>query len=238
MLGVKPWRLDALLLLVAGILLSGSVGGLLYHLLAALHLVDPDDRFYQFLVGTVSLHVVAVFMIAFFLREHELSWKDAFDLGCRGVGKVVGLAALVGLVALPVTWLLNHLSFRFLSQFHVEPPIQPAVETFRATVSVAQQAVFGFVTVLVAPVVEELLFRGIFYTALRRYARRALALWGVSMLFAAIHQSDVTFVPLTFLAVMLTLLYEETGTLLAPIMVHGIFNLTNFCWLLAERQTM
>jgi membrane protease YdiL (CAAX protease family) len=80
-----------------------------------------------------------------------------------------------------------------------------------------------------------LLFRGILYPTIRRYARRAFALWGVAAVFAAIHQSDVTFVPLTFLAVMLSLLYEETGSLTAPILVHCLFNSANFFWLMAER---
>jgi membrane protease YdiL (CAAX protease family) len=240
MLSAKPWRTEAVLLLLAGILLSGFLGSLVYQAVRSAQwpVFEASDKFCQFLVGTISLHAVAICLIALFIREHGLDLGTAFGLTGRHLGRTVLLAALAGVMVLPITWYLNHLAFLLLSQIETQPPAQPAVETFRATVSQGQQIVFGVVTIVVAPVAEELLFRGVLYPALRRYARRAFALWGLAVVFAAIHQSDVTFLPLTFLAVMLTLLYEETGSLTAPILVHCIFNSANFFWLMAERQTL
>jgi len=239
MLSAKPWRIEAVLLLLAGIFLSGFLGGLVYQAIRSFEwpAFEAHDKFFQFLVGTISLHVVAICLIAFFIREHGLDWGTAFGLTGHKLGRTVLLAVLVGTVVLPITWYLNHVAFLLLSRIEAQPPMQPAVETFRATVTKGQQIVFGVVTIVVAPVAEELLFRGVLYPALRRYARRSFALWGVAVVFAAIHQSDVTFVPLTFLAVMLALLYEETGSLTAPILVHCIFNSANFLWLMAERQS-
>jgi membrane protease YdiL (CAAX protease family) len=45
----------------------------------------------------------------------------------------------------------------------------------------------------------------------------------------------MTFVPLTILAVALTLLYEATDTLVAPIVTHSLFNAANFYWLLWQQ---
>jgi len=42
----------------------------------------------------------------------------------------------------------------------------------------------------------------------------------------------VILLPLTFLAVVLTLLYEATDNLLAPIFAHGLFNFVNFLYVL------
>jgi hypothetical protein len=40
--------------------------------------------------------------------------------------------------------------------------------------------------------------------------------------------------PLVFLALVLTLLYETTDDLLAPVIAHRLFNLVNFSWLIAQ----
>jgi hypothetical protein len=238
MLSPKPWRIEAVLLLLSGIILSGFVGSLVYQGARAFQwpTFEQHDRFLQFLVGSISLHLVAICLVALFISLHGLDWSAAFGLKRQNLGRTVLLATLVGVVVLPVTWYLNHLAFRVLSQIDPQPPVQPAVEVFRATASTGQQVVFGLVTIGVAPLAEELFFRGILYPALLRQARRAFALWGVAVAFAAIHQSDVTFVPLTFLAVILALLYEETGNLAAPILVHCLFNSANFFWLMAERK--
>ena len=50
----------------------------------------------------------------------------------------------------------------------------------------------------------------------------------LSLLFAAIHANLMTFIPLTFFALVLIALYEKTDNLLAPITAHCFFNSVNF----------
>jgi hypothetical protein len=76
---------------------------------------------------------------------------------------------------------------------------------------------FGVVAIVVAPVVEEILFRGILYPAIKELGRPRLALWGTAILFALSHENAMSLLPLTFLALVLTWLYERTDNLLAPI---------------------
>ncbi|HOB32537.1 MAG TPA: CPBP family intramembrane metalloprotease, partial [Verrucomicrobiota bacterium] len=47
-----------------------------------------------------------------------------------------------------------------------------------------------------------------------------------------IHANLKTFIPLTVLALVMTLLYERTGNLLAPIATHATFNAVNFIYLI------
>ena len=72
---------------------------------------------------------------------------------------------------------------------------------------------------------------------LRPDAIESSILWGTSLLFAAVHMNLVTFVPLATLAVVLTMLYERTDNLLAPITAHVLFNALNFATLLVLQQT-
>ncbi len=60
--------------------------------------------------------------------------------------------------------------------------------------------------------------------------------FGVSFLFALIHGSAAIFIPLFALALALTWLYEKTGNLLAPIVVHGLFNAVNLVLLILARE--
>ena len=90
---------------------------------------------------------------------------------------------------------------------------------------------------LLSGIAEELFFRGMLYPAIKQAGFPRLAVWGVSLLFALVHFNLVSFVPLFVLAILLTLLYEHTDNLLAPIAAHALFNALNFGMLyLFEKQ--
>jgi membrane protease YdiL (CAAX protease family) len=112
--------------------------------------------------------------------------------------------------------------------FHLQPEEQPSVHALRVAVSWWNRVALGTAAILLAPVAEEILFRGILYPAIKQAGFPRLALWGTSVLFALVHVNLVTFVPLAVLALVLTALYERTNNLLAPITAHAMFNALNF----------
>jgi hypothetical protein len=79
-----------------------------------------------------------------------------------------------------------------------------------------------------APVAEELLFRGVIYSSIKQigYQRAAVAI--SSILFAAVHSSWALMLPFIVLALTLVWLYEKTGSLFAPMVLHASFNAINF----------
>jgi len=110
----------------------------------------------------------------------------------------------------------------------VEPVEQHAVQALRITESWLSRAVLAVVAIGLAPLAEEILFRGILYPAVKQAGFRRLALWGTAVLFAVIHGNLATLLPLLVLSVALTLLYEQTDNLLAPVVAHALFNAINF----------
>lgn len=78
----------------------------------------------------------------------------------------------------------------------------------------------------VAPIAEELFFRGFLFGALRKYGLVVAAgVTGVLFGLAHVLSSPIGFiVPLAFLGVLLCLLYERTGSLYPPIALHCINN--------------
>jgi hypothetical protein len=93
---------------------------------------------------------------------------------------------------------------------------------------------FGFAVVL-APVAEEFVFRGLLFSTAKRLGWPKLAWLGVSSLFAFIHFNPPTFLPLFAFALALTWLYETTEGLFAPILAHGLFNAANLALLCLQK---
>lgn len=81
-------------------------------------------------------------------------------------------------------------------------------------------------TVVLAPVCEELFYRGLIQSMLRRYVRRPwTAILVASGIFAAVHWPQVQDMPALFvLGVALGYNYARTGRLVAPMVIHALFN--------------
>lgn len=76
---------------------------------------------------------------------------------------------------------------------------------------------------VLVPVVEELVFRGAFYTGLRRHLRAGWAVALSAFTFAVLHPGDgLLFVLL--LGVATAILYERTNSLWAAVTTHATFN--------------
>lgn len=76
---------------------------------------------------------------------------------------------------------------------------------------------------LLAPLCEEAFFRGYLLGALAPYGRRAAVL-ATALLFALMHMGQ-GMLPCALLGVLLGALTLRTGSLLAPLLVHGCYNL-------------
>jgi membrane protease YdiL (CAAX protease family) len=84
----------------------------------------------------------------------------------------------------------------------------------------------GLLVCVVAPVCEELFFRGFLFGALRRHGLVVAALVsGVGFGLAHVASSPIGFiVPLATLGIILALLYERTGSLYPPMALHALNN--------------
>lgn len=162
-----------------------------------------------------------------FLREQQTTWTAGFGLKQNQLQAIkMGLVAI--LLFLPVGWGLQYVSIQVMKAVGLEPAEQLALVALRNSASLPQLVIMGLVTMLLAPLAEEILFRGVLYPAVRQYGFRHAALWGSSILFAAIHLNLAAFGSLLLLALLLVWLYENTGNLLAPIVAHVAFNAINF----------
>jgi membrane protease YdiL (CAAX protease family) len=197
-----------------------------------------EPSLWQMVVATLCFQGAGLFLIARFLREQQSSWTEGFGL-LNHPRQALLWGLLAAFIFLPFGWGLQQASawaMTHLPHFKLEPKEQLPVHALRVSMSWGGRLTFGAAAVLLAPVTEEILFRGILYPAIKQFGYPRLALWGTSMLFAAVHTNVVTFVPLVMLALVLTALYERTDNLLAPVAAHVLFNALNFAELLVLQQ--
>jgi membrane protease YdiL (CAAX protease family) len=103
-------------------------------------------------------------------------------------------------------------------------PVQEAVQLLTNSRNMAVVALMSFSAAIVAPVVEETIFRGYLYPVAKRFGGPVAGMLFSSLVFAAAHGSAVALLPLFVLAMLLCILYEVTGSLWANVSVHFLFN--------------
>ena len=134
------------------------------------------------------------------------------------------------LAALGLNWLCAH-GIEWLT--HVKPADQELVRCFTdGTYPVGLRCAMILAVLLQAPLLEEPIFRGVIF----RGFCRAMPEWGAMLLsgavFALVHVNAASFVPLWALGAFFAGLYSRTGTILAPMTAHFLFNAVNLVLLL------
>jgi membrane protease YdiL (CAAX protease family) len=229
MLSAKPWRGEAVLQFCGAQLICFCLALTIARLLqtAGLAAFQPPDGFGAVLLGTLGFQGVAWLLILFFLRQHQAGWREALGVCGPQLPRALLTALLLAIAILPVAWGLQFISVDALTRAGWPPEEQFAVTLLANTKSWWMRVYLGAFAVVLAPVAEEFIFRGMLYPFVKQLGWPRLAWVGVSFAFALIHDDAATFVPLFVLALALTWLYEKTDNLLAPITAHALFNAAN-----------
>ena len=161
------------------------------------------------LLATAALFVATPRALAGarFLPERGLLRSMAIGIG-------IGIPAWIGahLLAAVVTGLLRGLG------------IEPELGLAEAALDRAEPWVLIVALVVVAPVAEEIFFRGVAFNAWEREYGTSRAVYGTAALFAVIHGSAFALVPFFALGLILAHLYRRTRSLPATIALHATFN--------------
>ena len=95
--------------------------------------------------------------------------------------------------------------------------------------SIPARLATAFVAVFTAPLVEELIYRGVLYSALERTLGKIIGVFVVSLLFAGVHvfqymDNIAVIAVITLLSLTLTLVRAYTGKVLPSFIIHLVFN--------------
>lgn len=184
----------------------------------------------------MMLLFLAATLVFRMLRRMSVGVVFSGDGGGGGVCPVLVRGATWLAAAFPVVWSVHLLSGVLIGGGAAE---QGSVTLFRNAISAGEWSLVRamlFSTVVVAPLAEEVIFRGIFYPALRRYSSGVVAAIFTSLAFGLAHAPIQVSPGLAVLSGCLIIAYERSGTLWVPIVMHAVFNATSMICLYADAQ--
>ncbi|MDR1159395.1 MAG: CPBP family intramembrane metalloprotease [Syntrophomonadaceae bacterium] len=168
-----------------------------------------------FIQFSVSLVIVFIVIIAFRKSAwHDLGFKaiSVKDFLLYGIGGGIGILVLI----LPLSYLAQIIQPELEAQ-NIGKVLQSSVYYREIILTLG-------IGMVLAPVLEEILYRGVLYPVLKNYlgVRGGCILAGI--LFAAAHWDLWRSLPLAAGGMLLALLYEKTGSIWVPICAHGLWN--------------
>ncbi|MDF1823182.1 MAG: CPBP family intramembrane metalloprotease [Verrucomicrobiales bacterium] len=180
---------------------------------------------YFFFVGVMTYGIIE------WVRNRRV--VELFGLKKLGLPLIVVYTILGGVASLVIcAWALGGVSQVMLDRVFSDLAIQESVQTLQEN----QSALFIGLTIVMAcvaaPVVEELLFRGYMYGALKRATNPVFAAVVIGALFAAVHGNLPALLPLWAFSILLCLAYEWSRSLWVPIGMHAFFNAANIVFML------
>jgi len=234
----KPWQPEMVLALVGGIMAAFFSANLAVELLRRTGVADfktPDDVG-SVVLATLGFHGAVIVAGIFFLKFHDITWREVSGLETAAWPRHLWLAAGALLAVLPLMFGLKFISELLLQKLGWPLTDQRAVETILNAKSAGLRAYLGFFAIVIAPLAEEFFFRGLLFSAAKKMGWPKCGWLGASLLFAAIHGSAPVFLPLFVFALVLTWLYEKTEGLLAPMAAHAAFNAVNVIILITQSR--
>ena len=205
---------------------DGAVGVVLaawFLLLGYDALAQEGKRTVEFgdvLTGAVIYASIVIFLLGLLIYRN-LSPSAIFGFGGERFFAVLGSSLLALAAAYPVLMLVQAMVLG-ASGGQMQP--QEVVQFLQEAKSPRDRLAVMIMAVVVAPVAEEVIFRGYLYPVGKRFVGPFFSMVGTSLLFAVLHGHAASVPALFTLAVCLGLAYEKTGTLLVPMVMHAVFN--------------
>jgi len=179
------------------------------------------------LIGMIAQAVPGLIVIVLLVaRGTKLIEFFGLSLRWKNILYLIVIAPLGVIYTFLFMWGLNALGYSewLVQVFGQEVEVQDAIRIYQETDEVIIRILMAISVVIIAPIIEEMVFRGYIYTVTKRYTARIFSTLISAVLFGVVHNYIPGLVPLAFLAVLLTISYEITGSLWAPISIHALFN--------------
>ncbi|MBN1557127.1 MAG: CPBP family intramembrane metalloprotease [Lentisphaerae bacterium] len=177
---------------------------------------------------TLLFHGLALLLILLLMRVRRLSWSRAFAGAPAAAPRCVRLGLLFYVAALPpfaAATLAGHGLLKLLGW-----PVQPqgiVLVFFAPDYPIWLKGYLLVLAVVAAPLIEEMVFRGVAFPVFSRRLRLGSAVALSALLFACVHMHLPAFLPLFVMAAAFALAYLYTGSLLTSIVMHTCFNGVN-----------
>lgn len=175
------------------------------------------------ITGGMGVYALGIWFVVYFLRiKYQINLKSfgiKWYLWLRSSLK----ALLFYLGFIPILILLTYIGLVYCNIIGIKPEPHPIIDILKKEKSVLFIYYLITAAVIIAPVFEEILFRGLFYQALKKQLGFVKAAIISSSLFSLMHFNTAQFLPVLGLGTLFCFIFEYTGSLVPAIVLH-IFN--------------
>lgn len=209
---------------VAEMLISGLVFYIAWLAIGAVPEEVPPPTVDSVMQGSLFFCGIAGMVVLYFWRVRRLEIRELFGLDRLRGWKLFGIGT---------AWFVPAALAGFATKFGFDQFVWRAAglnledQTLVTALMNGSAALKGAIfvsAVIVAPVAEEILFRGLLYATAKRYSERYFAAVFSSLAFGLVHANLASFAPLVVLGMLFALAYEITGCLAVPMLMHALFN--------------
>ena len=163
-------------------------------------------RFFSFLIATILI-IWLTYTDFFRKKQDDISAKQVFFWTIVGIFLAYAAQIVSGLI---LSLLLG---------------VQEPSENTTSLIGIAQTApLFIFVICIFAPILEEIIFRGIIFKSVAEKTNFFVGVLVSAIIFAFVHQDFTFFISYFFMGFVFAYLYHKTNRLIVPIIVHATLN--------------
>ena len=169
-------------------------------------------------LSPVIFYLYGNISVVLLLLYYALNLKNRFVLNKKDIKRTLKYFVAF----LPVIFIMSFLCKLMLFEYEEQKLVLEIKKNFY------NNLFFNFfLIIIVAPIIEEIVFRGLFYKTLKNFIPFVQASIISSLIFAIIHENILSLTILFLLSLYLTCIYERTNSILYPILTHSIFNFLN-----------
>lgn len=198
---------------------------------------DADPTAEVMVIGGFLLQAGLLYLFLFFRHRHRNPLEGPLSPRIQSLGQSLFLGFFYFLACLPVVYgvgaIWNGLLEFLRSKGHeIDLPLQDAVVLFKETDNPLTFFSLLLLAVVIAPIVEEAVFRAGIFRYFKGRSSLVVALFISGLCFGLIHGNLQSLPGLVTVGVCLGLAYELSGNLKVPIFFHAFFNLNSIIWIL------
>jgi hypothetical protein len=173
---------------------------------------------------SVFFHWAGLALVVALLRVKRIPWRSAFGWSARSSLKNAWRGVWLLLGTMPLLMFYTFVYHLLLEAIQQHPSLQDVTSAIADETSLPMQVYFAFLAVALAPLFEEILFRGIALPVLAQRYGAGRAVIAVSVVFALVHGHVPSLVPLFLLSAALCLAYIYTESIITSMVMHSAFN--------------
>lgn len=223
-LAAVPWVFRDILRICSGLIVIYFIVNLIgYSILKFNAAIAEQLKPIVNIICSIGMYGAGVWFIIHFLRVNYRIGLNSLGIKWFNWSRKSFKSGLFYLGFMPIMMLLTYIGLVLCNIFGIKPEPHPMVEILEKEKSLIFIYYIITTAVFIAPIFEEILFRGLFYQTLRKRLGFLKAAIISSCIFSLLHFNPSQFLPIMGLGTLFCFIFEYTGSLLPAIVLH-IFN--------------